>query len=126
MFVIFWASPGESKFLGGLGSEGPVSLPETLFLFQNVLDVFVLSFFFFMILLLLVGCPLWLFALDIVGKEEENISTRTQSRVWWSFFGRPIFRKYVWKVVAEINAKYILKRHAIIVTPRPSGPEKVP
>jgi hypothetical protein len=119
MFVIFWASPGESKFLGGLGSEGPLSLSETLFLFQNVLGVF-------LICLLLVGCPLWLFALDIVGKEKENISTRTQSRVWWSFFGRPIFRKYVWKVVAEINAKYILKRHAIIVIPRPSGPEKVP
>jgi hypothetical protein len=45
MFVIFWASPGESKFLGGLGSEGPLSLSETLFLFQNMFGALLIFYF---------------------------------------------------------------------------------
>ena len=124
MFVIFWASPGESKFLGGLGSEGPLSLSETLFLFQNMFGALCVFF---------LDCSVnrWLpfvalrFGYCWKRKGKYNYQNIESSLVQ-ILFGRPICLKYVWKVVAQINIKQISKRHAIIVIPRPSGPEKVP
>ena len=105
-----------------LGSEAPLSLSETLFLFQNMfgaLCVFDLSVTCWLAFVVIRFGYCW----KRKGKYNyQNI----ESSLVQILFGRPIFMKYVWKVVAQINIKQISKRHAIIVIPRPSGPEKVP